>query len=677
MTGPKANMSLRPFVLAPEAAKTMGLKNAILDYFASHPRAKKALGLATAVATNFAMIGSGSAVLAVAAGSIVKAHEDNQRINPDQLMDFFKEAIQDPSVRDSIKDAVREGGSEVATHVSTAMNQLGAADPQSGQFVDTMKSDIAIVLQDLGLLQEMLSYYEVPDSIERIQNVWRLPHYLDDVMVIDNSRQAIIDSAVKHAKSGENVAVLGPPGSGKTTAMYAILKKLGEDTDTGLVWDTKDVARTHESSGMVLFCDDLPESRELSKALVEKDIKGIVTTAREQDWSRLPIDLRRRFKVLNLPSIPDAVMTEIARNHLTNQAIKFEEAALPIIVKNAQGSPIYVRYMVEELGAEAKTGNLKKLTARRAEVAPKGMTDYIAEILARILFELDGTIYKPREGALPAIKALLCLADMPNYETHEVHLNQMFFALKEPSDGPGPFNAFKQYLSRDPRFYSFKFMHDTLADVLRGRVDHPIVGDIRMIAQEMGVAGRRKVEMQAHDDGWAHVKEEYDINKGSGLEQMISYAYFSAKNFGLEHTDSEALRLANRHMEHPLSQALFAITGPMDESAINTAESRLKETRPEHKKHALPAGEEKPPVSLNNLGAYVQDKIAAALGGKAAREIEGAMEELGAEGVDIQKILNDAFRTGNLESLKELKKLRTKEKEVQKKMKEEKKGKKE
>ena len=550
----------------------MGFRDAISGYFAEHPRAKKLLGVATVVAANFAMMGSGSAVLAVAAGTIVKTQEDKEKVRSDQLVEFFKEAIQDPVVRDSIKEAVQEGGIAVALPVNTAMNQLGATAPETGQFVDTMKSDLTLVLQNLGILQEMLSYYEIPDSRARIVNVWRLPDYLDDVLVIEKARKTVIDAAVKYAKNGENVVILGAPGSGKTTAMYAIWKELDEDNDTALVWDTKDATNIHEKDGVILFNDDLPETKELAKAIVEKDIHGVVTTAREQDWSRLPVDLRSKFHTISLPNISEEVMTEITKNHLNSQGISYAKAVLPEIVSSAQGSPIYVRYLVEEICTEVKSGAISKLSANRVKQAPKGMTDYVAGILARVLFELDGTIYRPREGALPVIKSILCLADMPNYETHEVHLNQMFFALKQPSDSPGPFNAFKQYLSRDPRFFSLKFMHDTLADVLRGKVDHPVVGDIRMVAQEMGVSGRRKIERQALSDGWEHVKEEYDIDNSGGLDPLLAYSYFAAKNFGSDYLDNVGLNLANQHLENPISQGLFAITGPITE--IPEAESR-------------------------------------------------------------------------------------------------------
>jgi energy-coupling factor transporter ATP-binding protein EcfA2 len=606
----------------------LGLKDAITGYFETRPRAKKVLGIATAIATNFAMIGSGSAVLAVAAGSIVKAREDETRVRSDQLMDFFKEAIQDPTVRDSLKEAVREGGIPVATPVATAMNQLGANAPETGQFVDTMKSDLTVVLQNLGILQEMLSYYEIPDSLNRMVNVWRLPPYLDDVLVIEDARKAVIDAAVKHAREGENVVILGAPGSGKTTVMYAIWKEVDEDRDTALVWDTKDVARTHEKDGVILFNDDLPETKELAKAIVERDVRGIVATAREQDWSRLPIDLRSKFNPINLPNISDEVMAEIATKHLESQGVSFEKKVLPAIVESAQGSPIYVRYLVEEISSEIKSGKTSKLTAKRIKRAPKGMTDYVAGILARILFELDGTIYKPKAGALPVIKSLLCLADLPNYETHEVHLNQMFFALKQPSDSPGPFNAFKQYLSRDPRFYSLKFMHDTLADVLRGKVDHPVVGDIRLVAQEMGVAGRRKIERDALDEGWEHVKAEYEIDQAGGLDSMLAYSYFAAKNFGVEHIDSLALKLANQYLENPISQGLFALTGPITEVPVTEAKPTAPSPKTIETAKAAKAG---PPMGLEKT---ISDQIAAA----------------GAD-IKVDEILKEL---GNLEELKKL-----------------------
>jgi hypothetical protein len=568
----------------------MGLADSIRSYFDKHPRAKKVLGVASVIASNFALIGSGSAVLAVAAGSIMKHQEDKDKVKSKELMGFFKDAIQDPAVRESIKEAVKEGGLGVAVPVSTAMNQLSAGHPDSGQYVDTMKSEIAVIAREIGIIHDMVSYYEIPDSQDRVKNVWRLPAYIDQVLVVDDSLRAVLDVAIKHVEDDKNLVILGAPGSGKTTAMYAIWKELNEESDTALVWDTKDVSRVHEKAGIVLFSDDIPETRELVKAIIERDVSGIVTTAREQDWARLPVELRSKFTSVTLPRMADEAMQQIAVKHLESQNVKYDDKDLKMLVEYAQGSPIYVRYMAEEIGIESKTGEIKKLTATRVKKAPKGMTDYVAGILARVLFNLDGTIYTPKEGALPVIKTLLCLADMPNYETHEVHLNQIFFKVKAPTDAPGPFNAIKQYLSRDPRFFSLKFMHDTLADVLRGKVDHPIVGDIRMLAQEMGAKGRRDYERAALDDGWDHVKAEYDIDSAPGLEPLLAYGYFAAKNFGIEYLDQLAVDLANEHMENPLSQGLFAITGPITQTEVR------KEIEPA--KATLARAESTAPIAL-------------------------------------------------------------------------------
>jgi hypothetical protein len=609
--------------------ETMGLRDAIREYFERHPRAKKAIGVATAIAANFAIIASGSAALAVAASTLVK-HQDNrdkERRN-EELVDFFKEAIQDPGVRQAIKNAVQEGGVEVASHVSIALNQLGTARPETGQFVSSLKSEITVVIQQMGIIKEMLSYFEIPDTQNRVLNVWRLPTYLDDVLVVSEELQIIVEAAIERIREGKNVVILGGPGSGKTTAMYVIWKQLGVDTDTALVWDTKDISKVHEKEGIILFVDDIPETRELARAIVEKDVKGVVTTAREQEWSRLPIELREKFSSFSVPEIPDGIMSQIATNHLESQDVEYDENALTALVKSAQGSPIYVRYMAEEIGAEIKIGELEKLTREKVRKAPKGMADYVAGILARILFNLTGTIYSPKESALPVIKTLLCLADMSNYETHEVHLNQMFFKVKAPSDGPGPFNAVKQYLSRDPEFFSLKFMHDTLADVLRGKVDHPIVGDIRMLAQEMGVSGRLNIEKQALADGWEHVKEEYQVDKASALEPLLAYAYFAAKNFGVENVDQLAVDLANEHIESPLSQGLFAITGPISEipSAVSTEKKPLIIEEPTRTlQKGMEGGIE------DTIGKLVKEKLASALGNDIMKDFDfsGGLKDLG------------------------------------------------
>jgi hypothetical protein len=252
---------------------------------------------------------------------------------------------------------------------------------------------------------------------------------------------------------------------------------------------------------------------------------------------------------------------------------------------------------------------------------------------------------------------------MPNYETHEVHLNQIFFKVKSPTDSPGPFNAIKQYLSRDPQFFSLKFMHDTLADVLRGKIDHPIVGDIRMLAQEMGVTGRVTIEKQALQDGWEHVKAEYEVDKAGGLEPLLAYSYFTAKNFGVENVKQLALDLANEHIESPLSQGLFAITGPMTEVPQDqTIEEvgKVATALDGAGASSVPTDSQEPSKDgiEDAIGKLVTDKLRAALGKESMKELDvsGGLKGLGTiikaamekakESPEIEKGLTDLQKLG-------------------------------
>jgi hypothetical protein len=177
-------------------------------------------------------------------------------------------------------------------------------------------------------------------------------------------------------------------------------------------------------------------------------------------------------------------------------------------------------------------------------------------------------------------------------------------------------------------------MHDTLADVLRGKVDHPIVGDIRMLAQEMGVTGRLNVEKQALTDGWEHVKAEYEVDNAGGLEPLIAYAYFAAKNFGVQSVEQLALNLANEHIETPLSQGLFAIIGPITEtSEVAGVSAAFDSAEPPSALQVDAAESPLPPtVSVEDgLGKLVKEKIGAALGEDTMKDLDvpGGLKGLG------------------------------------------------
>ena len=141
----------------------------------------------------------------------------------------------------------------------------------------------------------------------------------------------------------------------------------------------------------------------------------------------------------------------------------------------------------------------------------------------------------------------------------------------------------------------------------------------------MGVAGRRKTEWQALDEGWEHVKAEYEIDKAGGLDLILAYSYFAAKNFGANRIDPVGLNLANKHLENPISQGLFALTGPLSEVPSGEPEPEVISSK------AVPSG--KPEPTPDNLERLIKEKITAS------------------GDTDSEKILKD------LDSLKELEKL--------------------
>jgi hypothetical protein len=178
----------------------------------------------------------------------------------------------------------------------------------------------------------------------------------------------------------------------------------------------------------------------------------------------------------------------------------------------------------------------------------------------------------------------------------------------------------------------------------------------------MGVSGRLDVEKQALSDGWEHVKAEYEVDKAGGLEPLLAYAYFAAKNFGVENVEQLALDLANEHIETPLSHGLFAITGPIAEIPKEpTIEESSKASTALDTKESVPVSlidteksPKAPTVGVEDaIGKLVKDKIGAALGEDSMKDIDvsGGLKGLGTmireavdkakEDPDIQKGLSE------------------------------------
>ena len=50
---------------------------------------------------------------------------------------------------------------------------------------------------------------------------------------------------------------------------------------------------------MKLFYDDIPENTDIVQGIIENNTKGLIVTAREADWGKLPEDFQKKFKRLS------------------------------------------------------------------------------------------------------------------------------------------------------------------------------------------------------------------------------------------------------------------------------------------------------------------------------------------------------------------------------------------
>ena len=68
------------------------------------------------------------------------------------------------------------------------------------------------------------------------EGLWRLPSYVIDEYVLDQSRAEALDDAINTIMSGNDVLITGSPGTGKTAFMLILLKELiGKGYQVGVI----------------------------------------------------------------------------------------------------------------------------------------------------------------------------------------------------------------------------------------------------------------------------------------------------------------------------------------------------------------------------------------------------------------------------------------------------------
>ncbi|MDP6442120.1 MAG: hypothetical protein QF482_05940, partial [Candidatus Poseidoniia archaeon] len=223
----------------------------------------------------------------------------------------------------------------------------------------------------------------------------------------------------------------------------------------------------HLKYGIRLFYDDIPENQEMVQSLMESGAKGVLVTAREADWQKLPEQFQHMFKRLTVPLFSEENVTALCHRMLDIANIRYDTSATSQLTDYAQGSPIFIWLMIKEMhynGITILTKNYVRDNSR------KGMENYVLLILQKLLKK--GAEYK--RGGLHSLACMIFLSEyMKDKKCHELlyrsfadEIEMDFEATFDDIQHTATFNQTIVYLSGEGSIV--RFPHDTWADVLQG-----------------------------------------------------------------------------------------------------------------------------------------------------------------------------------------------------------------
>mgnify|MGYP001395481232 FL=1 len=323
------------------------------------------------------------------------------------------------------------------------------------------------------------SYFEIPTDPSVVLSEWGLPPNLRKNVYLDDERASHI-MEVLSSKPHDNYVIIGEPGVGKTTLLFEIFDSLMDKVPAGIL-TTTDMADAHLEFGMRLFYDDIPENTDIVQGILDNDVKGLVVTAREADWNKLPDDFQKKFNRLTVPLFSDDNVSRLAERMFDFSNIGFDKLSISEITNYAQGSPIFIWLMIKEMqynGILTLTKNFVKDNSR------KGMENYVALILQRLL--KDGPNYK--KGGLHALACMIFLSDYMRdrrcnemlYRSFADEIEEEFEKMFDDKQNHSTFNQMIVYLSGEGT--TIGFPHDSWADVLQGTGrNNPLRADIQTI----------------------------------------------------------------------------------------------------------------------------------------------------------------------------------------------------
>jgi len=365
------------------------------------------------------------------------------------------------------------------------------------------------------------SYFEIPTDPATVLSEWSLPPNLRKNVYLDDERASHI-LEVLNSKSDDNYVIIGEPGVGKTTLLFEIFDSFMDKVPTGIL-TTTGITNAHLEFGMRLFYDDIPENTDIVQGIVDGDAKGLVVTAREADWNKLPDEFQRKFKRLTVPLFSDANVSRLCERMFDFSNIRYDPSSIEQLTNYAQGSPIFIWLMIKEMhynGMTVLSSNYVKDNSR------KGMENYVSLILQRLL--KDGPNYK--KGGLHALACMVFLSDyMRDRRCHEAlyrsfadEIEEDFEKIFDDRQNTSTFNQTIVYLSGEGTTISFP--HDTWADVLQGvGRTNPLRADIQSIKRKFAdKTYEDKYKKQAVTDAWETEVARFNKNLVREKDSFLS-----------------------------------------------------------------------------------------------------------------------------------------------------------
>ena len=373
------------------------------------------------------------------------------------------------------------------------------------------------------------SYFEIPTDSHSVLTEWGLPENIRNNVFLDDDRNSHI-LEILNSNREDNYVIIGEPGVGKTTLLFEIFDSLMEKIPTGIL-TTAGVSNRHLKFGIRLLYDDIPENQEMIQSLMESGAKGIIVTAREADWQKLPEQFQHMFKRLTVPLFSEENVTSLCHGMLDIANIRYDSPAIGQLTDYAQGSPIFIWLMIKEMhynGITVLTKNYVKDNSR------KGMENYVQLILQKLLKK--GAEYK--SGGLHSLACMIFLSDyMKDRKCHELLYRSFadeieidFEEMFDDKQHTATFNQTIVYLSGEGSIV--RFPHDTWADVLQGTGRmNPLRADIQSIKLKFAEEKFEIFKKSAVGDAWNKIAQRYKRNSVREKDSFLSLADILTHNF--------------------------------------------------------------------------------------------------------------------------------------------------